>query len=81
MTTHKTIYVCSTCGENTAEWGTDEDWLIASVPESKTGEMVIRCPEHITEYAIRKAGGSVKTENGVKTGTVRNWCYTISSKA
>lgn len=51
----------------------DEDWLLASVPGSASGEMVIRCPEHITEYAIRKAGGHVEDGNGIVNG----WSYEI----
>ncbi len=54
----KTIYVCSKCGATT-----DSDhlcgWLVDSraYPKegSKLGEMIIRCPKHITEYAVREA--------------------------
>jgi len=70
----KTIYVCSVCGETTADWDTDDDWLIANVPGSTSGEMVIRCPKHITEYAIRKAGGRVEGGKGI----VNNWEYDLS---
>ena len=69
----KTIYVCTECGETTEDWDTDEDWLIAKVPDSTNGEIIVRCPEHITLYAIYRAGGRV--ENGV--GIVNNWEYQI----
>jgi DNA-directed RNA polymerase subunit RPC12/RpoP len=54
----ETRYVCSKCGDVCE--GNQDDWLIANVPNSTAGEMVIRCPQHITEYAIRKAGGQVR---------------------
>ena len=77
MTT--TVYICSKCGETTADWENIEDWLIAAVPGSTTGEMVIRCPDHITEYAIRKAGGRITRSRGDgRIGTVKHWEYNIS---
>jgi hypothetical protein len=66
-----TIYVCSKCRETSEGWQTLDDWLIGAVPGSKCGEMVIRCPRHITRYAIRKAGGYVEHGKGV----VQNWVY------
>jgi DNA-directed RNA polymerase subunit RPC12/RpoP len=53
----KTIYVCSKCGAKTTNKN-ERYWLIRSNP-SKSGEMVIRCPDHVTAYAERKAGLSV----------------------
>jgi len=72
-----TIYVCDKCGETSADWDI-EDWLIAAVPGSTTGEMVIRCPDHITEYAIRKAGGYIEKRGDARIGTVKHWEYNIS---
>ena len=74
-----TIYVCDKCGKTSEQWETLDDWLIASTstgwPQAnRTGEMVIRCPQHITEYAIRKAGGHIR--EGV--GIVGVWEYDIS---
>ena len=70
----KTIFVCNKCGETTAMWENVDDWLIAPVPNSPSGEMVIRCPEHITEYAIRKAGGHMSAGKG----QVGHWLYELS---
>lgn len=62
-----TYYKCSVCGDTATayEAGEQGEWLTASVPGSKSGEMVIRCPKHITEYAIRKAGGHIESGKGV----------------
>ena len=62
-----TYYRCATCGDTTDNME-DESWLIAP-RVGHPGHMVIRCPEHITEYAIRQAGG--RMENG--QGWVRSW--------
>lgn len=71
----ETYYVCSVCGAKATpyEAGEQGDWLVASVPGSKSGEMVIRCPDHITRYAIRKAGGHIESGKGV----VNHYVYTI----
>jgi len=48
-----TIYRCSVCGRTADEYHV-RDWLIGSHrdPEKRAnGEMVIRCPDHITPYA------------------------------
>ena len=68
-----TIYVCGKCGEASEHWESLDDWLIASNP-NKAGQMVIRCPQCITEYAIRKAGGHLEDGKGV----VNNWSYRIN---
>jgi DNA-directed RNA polymerase subunit RPC12/RpoP len=54
---NKTVYVCSKCGKQS-----DEDhvrgWLIDSSKNAEkryNGEMVIRCTECITVYALREA--------------------------
>lgn len=51
-----TIAVCAKCGR-TQEWNQAKaaGWLIASIPDTD-GHMIIRCPEHITGHALRKAG-------------------------
>lgn len=71
------IYVCSVCGDTIEADADNEDWLIANALGSTSGEMVIRCPEHITEYAIRKCGGRIETRNGVKRGVVNHYEYII----
>ena len=69
---NNTVYVCSVCGETSGAYdGNTEDWLIAAVP-GKSGEMVIRCPQHVTRYAIRKAGGHIR---GGTIGVVGRWEY------
>ena len=56
---NRTVYVCSKCGrtvENHPNW--TRGWLIAThrdAAKAANGEMVIRCPQHITQYAIRCA--------------------------
>lgn len=70
-----TLYVCK-CGETSADWQSLDDWLIGSVPGSKCGEMVIRCPKCITKYAIYKAGGYLA--NG--KGHVQNWAYELATE-
>lgn len=50
-----TLYVCGKCGR-TADDQHVRDWLIAPRVDSAEGWMVIRCPQHITEYARRIAG-------------------------
>lgn len=54
-----TVVVCSKCGrtaENTPNW--TRGWLIdthKNAEKAFNGEMVIRCPQHITAYAISQA--------------------------
>lgn len=54
-----TLYVCNRCGRTSDEQHV-RDWLIAPRVDSAEarveGWMVIRCPQHITEYARRIAG-------------------------
>ena len=69
-------FVCSKCGETSTGYNLD-DWLVASVPESRDGEMVIRCPEHITEYSVRKAGGHIESRAHGRVGIVGNWEYDL----
>lgn len=60
--TGKTYFVCSKCGR-TADSRHLHGWLIGRHrdPEKQYwGEMVIRCPEHVTTYAIRKVVGGRK---------------------
>ena len=71
----ETICVCSKCGETSARWENTDNWLIASRP-GKPGQVVIRCPDCITRYAVRKAGGYI--EDG--RGRVGGWVYEMSQK-
>lgn len=68
-----TIYVCAKCGDTSRDIDNLDDWLIASRP-GKPGEMVIRCPDCITRYAVRKAGGHIEYGRAV----VRGWVYELS---
>ena len=62
---NRQFWVCSKCGrtvEDHPNW--TRGWLIAShkmAEKSYNGEMVIRCPEHITGYALRNADGGRKS--------------------
>jgi len=50
-----TWYVCSKCGAKILSVDPErEHWLIARHKHIR-GRMVIRCPQHITEYALRIA--------------------------
>ena len=59
MTTSRRVYVCSTCGKTVeATPNNTRGWLIGTHENAEKafhGEMVIRCPKHITNYAIRNA--------------------------
>jgi len=54
-----TYLVCSKCGhtvEDTPNW--TRGWLVGThknAVKAFNGEMVIRCPQHITQYAIRNS--------------------------
>ena len=58
---NRTVFVCGKCGrtvENKEQW--TRGWLIASHLDAEKqfqGEMVIRCPQHITRHALRIAAG------------------------
>ena len=54
-----TTYVCSKCGRRADEFHI-RGWLIGTHKDPErayNGEMMIRCPDHITEYAIRNTVG------------------------
>jgi len=53
----RTIYVCSVCHRQSDDLHT-HGWLLdepKNAEKACQGEMVIRCPEHVTRYAIRLA--------------------------
>jgi DNA-directed RNA polymerase subunit RPC12/RpoP len=53
-----TKYVCSKCGrtlESQALGSEGQTWLIARRRNTWQGEMIIRCPHHITRYAYQLA--------------------------
>jgi len=56
---NRQVWVCSKCGrtvQNEAQWM--RGWLIDSHKDAEKefhGEMVIRCPAHITRYALSAA--------------------------
>lgn len=49
-----TIFVCSRCGATTEPDAAG--WLIAPRKGAKPGHLIIRCPEHVTKYALAAAG-------------------------
>ena len=52
--TGKSYYVCSKCGATIeASEARAAGWLVATNVH-KVGQMVIRCPQHITRYAERQ---------------------------
>lgn len=51
-----TFYVCSKCGKTAEADEARRRWLIHQRAGEPQGHLVIRCPEHITEYARRLAG-------------------------
>lgn len=61
-----TIYVCSKCGDtiNASELRgnalADYGWLIGPHKAGR-GRMVVRCPKHVTNYAMR----SVPTDRNI----------------
>ena len=56
---NRQVWVCSMCDRmagNDEQW--THGWLIDKHKDAEkrfNGEMVIRCPDHISEYAIRLA--------------------------
>jgi len=58
----KTRYVCDKCGR-TADSDHVRGWLIGTARDAEkavNGEMVIRCPDHITDHAVRSVKGGRK---------------------
>ena len=55
------VWVCSKCGRTVQDdRNSTRGWLIASHKDAEkqfNGEMVIRCPTHITKYALSIAEG------------------------
>jgi DNA-directed RNA polymerase subunit RPC12/RpoP len=68
-------YVCNKCKRMWKQGDNLDDCLVARLPE--TEDLYVRCPEHITRYAIRKAGGQTLTRDGIAMGLVGNWEYEI----
>ena len=55
----RTVFVCEKCGR-TADDQHLRGWLIGTPKNAErvfNGEMVIRCPRHVTKYAIRDTEG------------------------
>jgi len=48
-----TKYVCAKCGATTTD-PEENGWLVASRKNHEYA-MIIRCPQHITKYAIQQA--------------------------
>ncbi len=52
-----TNVVCSKCGKvEKFDKARAEGWLVAQRLDKPEGHLIIRCPEHITDYARRQAG-------------------------
>lgn len=45
---------CEQCGRVVFEDSEDYEWWL--VGTAATGELVVRCPQHITEWTMRRAG-------------------------
>lgn len=53
----KTFVVCSKCGKvEEIDKAKDSGWLIAQRLGKPQGHMIIRCNQHITNYARRSCG-------------------------
>jgi len=54
---NETLVVCSKCGK-TAEYdqARSNSWLIHQRVDAPEGHLVLRCPDHVTQYARRLAG-------------------------
>jgi len=50
-----TIFVCGKCGRSTTSLDDNSRWLIKPNKKRK-GQMIIRCPDCTTNYALRLAG-------------------------
>ncbi len=53
-----TYFVCSKCGVTTSD-PSAPGWLIGSKRGSIEGDMIIRCPDHVTTYARRQTDARV----------------------
>jgi DNA-directed RNA polymerase subunit RPC12/RpoP len=56
---NRQVYVCGKCGR-TADTDHVRGWLIGrskNAEDQANGILVIRCPQHISGYALRKAEG------------------------
>jgi len=52
-----TYYVCGKCGRTMQPDDNDKEfWIIAQRLGKPEGHLIIRCPEHTTDYARRLAG-------------------------
>jgi len=52
-----TYVVCSKCGKTEEYYKAKAGgWLIAQRINKPAGHLIIRCPEHITNYARRQTG-------------------------
>ena len=51
-----TILVCDKCGRHMEYYeAIKQGWLVAQRKDKPQGHLIIRCPEHITKYALRVA--------------------------
>ena len=53
---NRQVWVCSKCGKTADNTNATRGWLIGSHKDAEkqfNGEMIIRCPACITDYAIR----------------------------
>lgn len=52
-----TMVVCGKCGKNEEhDKAKAQGWLIAQRVDQPEGYLIIRCPDHTTDYARRLAG-------------------------
>jgi len=53
---------CHICGRAVSESAAEyEGWLVEQRRGKQPGHLVIRCPDHITDYALRAAGTTRET--------------------
>jgi len=71
---NRQVWVCSECGRTVQDdpnW--TRGWLIGThrdLEKAFNGEMVIRCPDHITDYAIRNVEGGRRAIRAANAPTV-----------
>lgn len=60
------IYTCDKCKRTVMASNADEFWLWLTSGPPLARKLVVRCPQHITEWALRRAGYP-------RTAKVRRW--------
>jgi len=53
--TKRSIYLCDNCGRQVRPTDEEIEWWLISAPPLAV-KMVVRCPQHITDWSMRQAG-------------------------